>query len=134
MHSPLPSPTQERRGPPDSPVDTELQAPHTRGHPGMAPAAAPHPAGDRPASLRTGLHWTRSVWGCCASPLRLPPLPPHQPGQLPAGPLPHLSFKTCQLVLGFASSNSRLLFFLSGLTEVRGILWEMESCLGGGRW
>lgn len=81
MHSPLPSPTQERRGPPDSPVDTELQAPHARGHPGMAPAAAPHPAGDRPASLRTGLHWTRSVWGCCASPLRLPPPPTTTPAR-----------------------------------------------------
>ena len=63
-----------------------------------------------------------------------PPPPPHPPGQLPTGPLPHLSFKTCQLVLGFASSKSRLLFFLSGLMEVRGILWEMESRLGGGGW
>ena len=63
-----------------------------------------------------------------------PPPPPHPPGQPPACPLPHLSFKTCQLVLGFASSNSRLLFFLSGLKEVRGVLWEMERRLGGGGW
>lgn len=58
----------------------------------------------------------------------------HQASRPPARPLPHLSFKTCQLVLGFASSNSRLLFFLSRLTEVRGVLWEMESRLGGGGW
>ena len=69
--SALPHPGEE--GAPDSPVDTELQAPHARGHPGMAPAAAPRPAGDRPASLHTGLCWTRSVWGCCSSFLRLPP-------------------------------------------------------------
>ena len=32
----------------DSPVDTELQVPHAGGDPGIAPAATPHPARDRP--------------------------------------------------------------------------------------
>lgn len=129
--SPLPGPGEE--GAPDSPVDTELQAPHARGHPGVAPAAAPHPTETGPPASALGPPGPGRS-GAAAHPLSdRPPPPPHPPGQPPARPLPHLSFKTCQLVLGFASSNSRLLF-LSRLTEVRGVLWEMESRLGGGGW
>lgn len=49
-------------------------------------------------------------------------------------PPPHLSFKTCQLVLGFASSNSRLPFFLLLAMEVLGNLWVMDSRLWGVGW
>lgn len=56
---------------------------------------------------------------------------------LPRGPTPassdathrpHLSFKTCQLVLGFASSKS-LLLFLPPMEEMLGNFWEVDSRL-----
>ena len=43
---------------------------------------------------------------------------------------PHLSFRTCQLVLGFANSKSLLFFFLLLTVEVLGNLWVMDSRLG----
>lgn len=42
---------------------------------------------------------------------------------------PHLSFRTCQLVLGFANSKILLLFFLLLTMEVPGNLWVMDSRL-----
>lgn len=53
------------------------------------------------------------------------------PASSEASHRPHLSFRTCQLVLGFASSKTRFLLLLIPLAEAAlGSLWVMDSRLG----